>query len=48
MQNNVVNIFANKIIFFCGYTLELPRRSGFNEFPQFILRIKNKEIVINM
>ena len=47
MQNNIFNIFANKIIF-CGYTLELPRRSGFNEFPQFMFRIKNKEIVIHM
>ena len=28
----------------CGYTLEPPRRDGFNECPQFMFWIKNKKI----
>ena len=27
----------------CGYTLELPRRGGSNEYPQSIFWIKNKK-----
>ena len=34
-------IFAKNID--CGYTLELPRRGGSNEYPQSMFRSKNKK-----
>ena len=36
------NIAAQNI--HCGYTLELPRRGGSNEYPQCMFWIKNKKI----
>ena len=39
---NMFNIFAQNID--CGYTLELPRRGGSNEYPQCMFWTKNKKI----
>ena len=36
-----INIFAQNID--CGYTLELHRRDGSNEYPQSMFWIKNEE-----
>ena len=38
---DIFNIFAKNID--CGYTLEVPRRGGSNEYPQSMFRIKNKK-----
>ena len=38
---DIFNIFVQNIN--CGYTLEPPRRGGFNEYPQSMFWIKNKE-----
>ena len=32
----------------CGYTLEPPRSSGFNEYPQCMFWIKNKKKYISL
>ena len=40
-KNVIFDIFAQNIN--CGYTLELPRRGGSNEYPQFMFWTKNKE-----
>ena len=38
---DIFNIFAQNIV--CGYTLELPRGGGSNEYQQSMFWIKNKK-----
>ena len=41
---DIFHIFAQNID--CGYTLESPRRSGFNEYPHFFFEAKIRKIGI--
>ena len=41
MMSDIFLIFAQNID--CGYTLEPPRRGGFNEYPQSMFWSKNKK-----